>query len=54
MKSDPNVPKVCKDCGKSLDLSTRYLVRVPVKPKGARNRWKHVGYQCEDCEGLKK
>jgi hypothetical protein len=43
--------KPCLDCGRDLRLTNYpyYQIKYPVKPKAQPNRWKVIGYKCEDC-----
>lgn len=53
MKLNKALPYVCMVCGKNLSLISSVFMTITVddcKPPRTRNRWRHVGYSCEEHE----
>lgn len=43
---------ICSYCGAPNGQYEVYVIKQAIKPKFSKNRWKSIGYCCDDCYNL--
>lgn len=44
--------RICSYCGVPNGQYEVYVIKQAIKPKFSKNRWKSIGYCCDDCYNL--